>query len=118
MAQIKIKGKREGDKISESEDFLRFDDLSMNLRTHEVWLCGKGVKLTPTEFEILRILMLRNGEPVRAEEISRCLWPDECCTGSGSISVHISNLRAKLKTGADGPKYIQTIWRTGYKIAK
>ena len=91
--------------------------LEMNTETHECFLAGEPLSLTPTEFAILRILLERKGGVVSSEELFHEIWKDEYYSKSNNtITVHIRHLREKLRDSVDEPKYIKTIWGVGYKI--
>ena len=91
--------------------------LEMNTETHECFLAGEPLALTPTEFAILRILLERKGGVVSSEELFHQIWKDEYYSKSNNtITVHIRHLREKLGDTVDEPKYIKTVWGVGYKI--
>ena len=91
--------------------------LSLNVTSHECTLNGRRLDLTPTEFEILKILCQRKGRVVRSEELFHEIWKDEYYQKSNNtITVHIRHLREKLGDTAERPKYIHTVWGVGYKI--
>lgn len=91
--------------------------LELNTGTHDCFLNGKPLALTPTEFSILRILLERKGKVVSSEELFHEIWKDEYYSkSSNTITVHIRHLREKLGDTIDSPKYIKTIWGVGYKI--
>lgn len=91
--------------------------LVMNVKTHECMLNEKPLVLTPTEFDILRILLEHKGEVVSAERLFREIWQDEYYSkGNNTITVHVRHLREKMNDTVDNPKYIRTIWGVGYKI--
>ena len=91
--------------------------LIINVNTHEVLLNEKPLSLTPTEFEILRILCESKGNVVSSEKLFHGIWGDEYFTkNNNTITVHIRHLREKLGDTMDSPKYIKTVWGVGYKI--
>lgn len=91
--------------------------IRMNCKTHECFVDGKPVVLTPTEFSILQILLEHPGTVVSAEELFHRIWKDEYYSKrNNTITVHIRHLREKLKDSVEQPKYIKTIWGVGYKI--
>ena len=96
---------------------LAYNNLRLNVQTHECLLDGKAVSLTPTEFSILHVLLANEGNVVSIEELFHAVWKDEYYSkNSSTITVHIRHLREKLKDTSDAPKYIKTIWGVGYKI--
>ncbi len=100
-----------------SADILLHAGLEMNTGTHDCFLNGEPLSLTPTEFAILRILLERKGRVVSSEELFHAIWKDEYYSKSNNtITVHIRHLREKLGDGIDRPKYIKTVWGVGYKI--
>ena len=91
--------------------------LTLNIKTHECTLNEKPLILTPTEFNILCILLEHKGEVVSAERLFHEIWQDEYYSKSNNtITVHIRHLREKMNDTIDHPKYIKTIWGVGYKI--
>ncbi|WP_312441996.1 VanR-ABDEGLN family response regulator transcription factor [Lacrimispora sp.] len=99
------------------ENVIVHSGLVLNSSTHECLLNEKPLDLTPTEFNILRILLERKGKVVSAEELFREIWKDEYYTKSNNtITVHIRHLREKMGDTVENPQYIKTIWGVGYKI--
>lgn len=99
------------------KDILSHADLKMNIKTHECLLNDRALILTPTEFQILQILLEQKGKVVSAEELFYKIWKDEYYTkANNTITVHIRHLREKLGDTIDKPRYIKTIWGVGYKI--
>ena len=91
--------------------------LTMNVASHSCTLDERPLSLTPTEFEILRILCENLGRVVSSESLFMQVWKEkyyENC--ANTVMVHIRHLRAKLKDHAEHPKYIKTVWGVGYKI--
>ena len=93
----------------------RQETCPINTDTHQVWVGKQEIKLTRTEYAILKFLM-QNPEQVIAksvilEEISRDT-PD--CTDS-SLKQHISNLRRKLGQAGD-KEYIESVWGIGFRL--
>ncbi|MCI8668585.1 MAG: VanR-ABDEGLN family response regulator transcription factor [Lachnospiraceae bacterium] len=101
----------------EGETVIIHSGLVMNIKTHECFLNERPLLLTPTEFEILRILLEKKGNVVSAEELFHEIWKDEYYSkNNNTITVHIRHLREKMNETADAPRYIKTIWGVGYKI--
>ncbi len=101
----------------DEEGVLVHAGLVMNVKTHTCLLHEKELVLTPTEFEILRVLMEKRGEVVSTETLFHKLWKDEYYSKAGnSITVHIRHLREKMNDTAEDPKYIRTVWGVGYKM--
>lgn len=103
----------------EDHDILIHSGLVLNIKTHECTLNEKPLSLTPTEFNILRILCQEKGNVVSSEELFHQIWGDEYYSkNNNTITVHIRHLREKMGDSFDEPKYIKTVWGVGYKIEK
>ena len=102
-----------------SSNILIYQDLMLNIHTHECTLNGEVLSLTPIEFAILKILCEQKGKVVRAEQLFRKVWGDEYFNkNTNTIATHIRHLREKMGDSAEHSKYIQTVWGVGYKIGK
>ena len=104
---------------SGTDTALTYSGLALNTKTHECTLDEKPLTLTPTEFEILRILLENQGSAVSSEELFRQIWKDEYYSkSSNTITVHIRHLREKMGDDSENPRFIKTIWGVGYKIER
>ncbi|MCM1569068.1 MAG: response regulator transcription factor [Roseburia sp.] len=94
---------------------LSFDNLRLDIMTHEVFVGQQGVNLTRTEFAILKLLM-QNPSQVIAKSIllERISEDTPDCTDS-SLKTHISHLRKKLRD-IGGKEYIDAVWGIGFKL--
>ena len=103
----------------EDHDILIHSGLVLNIKTHECTLNEKPLSLTPTEFNILRILCQEKGNVVSSEELFHQIWGDEYYSkNNNTITVHIRHLREKMGDSFDEPKDIKTVWGVGYKIER
>lgn len=94
---------------------LLFDDINLNLISHSVNINNENIKLTKTEFAILKLLM-QNPSRVIAKSVilDKISFDTPDCVES-SLKVHISNLRKKLKS-VNGKDYIEAVWGIGFKM--
>lgn len=79
---------------------------------------GKEVKLTPTEYNILKFLTKNKGTVYSIEQIYENVWNDEAYGAENIIAVHIRHIREKIEINPKEPKYLKVIWGIGYKIEK
>ena len=79
---------------------------------------GKEVKLTPTEYNILKFLTKNKGNVYSIEQIYENVWNDEAYAAENIIAVHIRHIREKIEINPKEPKYLKVIWGIGYKIEK
>jgi len=91
--------------------------LTLNQKSKQVNINGREIKLTPTEFKVLEVLLQRKGEVLSGEELFHFIWEDEYYSKStNTITVHIRNLREKIGDSSEKPEYIKTVWGVGYII--
>ena len=100
---------------SVDSSFLSFDNLRLDMITHEVFVGQQGANLTRTEYAILKILM-QNPSQVIAKSVllERISGDTPDCTDS-SLKTHISHLRKKL-LDIGGKEYIDAVWGIGFKL--
>ncbi len=94
---------------------LSVGDIELDTVAHEVRVRGNEVKLTKTEFAVLKLLMQNSGRVIAKSIIlDRISYDTPDCMES-SLKVHISNLRKKLRGDSD-IDYIEAVWGIGFKM--
>lgn len=91
-------------------------ELVINDETKKVTVDGKEVKLTATEFNILKFLLENKGKVYSIPEIYENVWKEEGFGAENIIAVHIRHIREKIEINPKDPKYLKVIWGVGYKI--
>jgi len=91
-------------------------ELVINDETKTVTVDGKEVKLTATEFKILKFLLENKGKVYSIPEIYENVWKEEGFGAENIIAVHIRHIREKIEINPKEPKYLKVIWGVGYKI--
>ena len=86
------------------------------LETKKVTVDGKEVKLTATEYNILKFLLENKGKVYSIPEIYENVWKEEGFGAENIIAVHIRHIREKIEINPKEPKYLKVIWGVGYKI--
>lgn len=118
LARITVQLRSQGTKNPNSQkpsELLTYQDISLNASTHEVQVSGHPVKLTRTEFAILKLLLLNSSQVVtRSVMLDRISGDTPDCMES-SLKVHISNLRKKLRD-INGRDYIEAVWGIGFRL--
>ena len=96
---------------------LRFRAWELDLEEMTLTAAGQPVNLTAHEFKIVELLAGRPKRVFTKQQIYEAVWQEEYAVEDKTITVHISNIRAKLRpSGTDG--YIQTVWGIGFKLAE
>ncbi|OPZ87865.1 MAG: KDP operon transcriptional regulatory protein KdpE [bacterium ADurb.Bin429] len=90
--------------------------LTVDLANRKVTLGEMPVALTPTEYEIL-VLLMRNGDRiVTHHELLSAIWDDNDCGLMPTLRMHMSNLRRKLHANCPDCEYIETLPRIGFRF--
>ena len=110
--KLGLADEKKGKNIYKSGDLIIDDDLK------KVTVDGKEVKLTPTEYNILKFLLKNKGIVYSIEQIYENVWDDEAYAAENIIAVHIRHIREKIEINPKEPKYLKVIWGIGYKIEK
>lgn len=91
----------------------RFKDLVLDSENHIVTIKNEPVELTMKEYSILELLISNPKKVFTKQNIFESVWSEECIVDERVVTVHVSNLRNKLK---HGEAYIKTVWGIGYKM--
>lgn len=94
---------------------LKHGDITLSLNTHEVHVREHYVKLTRTEFAILRLLMDNPEQVITKTVLLDRISEDTPDCMESSLRVHISNLRKKIRD-ISGKDYIEAVWGIGFKM--
>ncbi len=104
-----------GHRANDAGQVYVYEDLKLDITSRELLVSGQPVRLTRTEFAILKLLMCNPGQVVtRSVILDRISRDTPDCTDS-SLNVHISHLRGKLR-GGENRDYIEAVWGIGFKL--
>lgn len=103
-------------KKEEQKNTYKTGNLTINDDTKQVCVEGKLIKLTPTEYNILKFLTKNKGKVFSIDQIYENVWEDEAYGAENIIAVHIRHIREKIEINPKEPKYLKVIWGVGYKI--
>ena len=99
-----------------SDDVLTIGGISLNDASKTVTVDGDYVSLTPTEYEILKLLMKNNGRVLSQKEIYENVRKEMAFGAENTIAVHIRHLREKIEINPSEPRYLKVVWAHGYKF--
>lgn len=102
----------------ESETIYETGGLRMNDDLKEVTVDGEPVKLTPIEYNILKLLMRNQGRVFSIGQIYESIWNEEAIGADNTVAVHIRHIREKIEINPKDPRYLKVVWGVGYKIEK
>ncbi len=92
------------------------DRLTINLALRLVTVGGEPIALTPTEYEILRVLVNHAGKVLTHKQLIQLVWGSDYNTDSHLLRVNISNLRKKIEPDPLRPRHIITEPGVGYRL--
>jgi two-component system alkaline phosphatase synthesis response regulator PhoP len=95
---------------------LQVGRLQMDIYRREITLDGSNIELTPTEFQLLRLLMEQAGYVFTRSELIRKGLGADFEGIDRTLDSHIRNLRSKIESNPRHPEYIQTVYGVGYKL--
>lgn len=92
--------------------------ISLDDHAKTVSLDGDEIMLTPTEYDILKLLMENLGKVFAPKEIYKAVWKDDPFGGENTVAVHIRHLREKIEINPSEPRYLKAVWGQGYKMER
>lgn len=99
-------------------DVIRIGGIEIDDREKLVTLDGEPVSFTPTEYDILKLLMQNPGQVFSPREIYRKIWNDMPLGSENTVAVHIRHIREKIEINPAEPRYLKVVWGQGYKFEK
>jgi two-component system KDP operon response regulator KdpE len=114
MARMRVVIRRLAQKPN--EPVLQVDQLKMDLSRRLVTLNNQEISLTPTEYEILRLLLQNAGKVITHRQLLRQVWGTAYESEMHMLRVNISNLRRKIEPDPARPHYLLTEPGVGYRI--
>lgn len=99
-----------------ANDMLRVGEITLDRTTRIVAIGSRKVQLTPSEFDLLTILMASPGQVFSRGDLLERLKGNAFENVERTVDTHIRNLRAKVETNTNEPQYIQTVYGVGYRF--
>lgn len=97
-------------------DTIKIGGIELDDRSKTVTVDGDAVSLTPTEYDILRLLMSNAGTVFSPKQIYSKVWNDLPYGSENTVAVHIRHLREKVEIDPSDPRYLKVVWGQGYKM--
>lgn len=93
---------------------LRVGQIVLDTEQKRLLVRGEPVRLTATEYKLLRVLMSNPGRVFSAEELYERVWEQDAYAVENTVMVHISRIREKLELNPRKPDYLKVVWGIGY----
>jgi len=114
MARLRVVLRRAA--APENEPVFHADRLTVDLTRHDVTIDGQTASLTPTEYDILRVLIQHAGKVLTHQQLIHLVWGNNSEADAHLLRVNISNLRRKIEVDPSRPRSIMTEPGVGYRL--
>ena len=118
VARVRAVLRRTHGEAGGEETVLRVGKLALNPTTYEVTLDGEPIDATRSEFDLLAALMQYPGRVFTRMELLDHIHGEAFAGYERTIDVHVKNLRIKIEDDPRNPRYIETVYGVGYRMAK
>jgi two-component system KDP operon response regulator KdpE len=117
-ARVRALLRRANSRRANGRTIIRHGALSMDLEARSLLRDETLVHLTPTEWELLRVLMTNAGKTMTHRQLFAAVWPGrQYGDAQQYLRVHVANVRRKIESNALDPRYIFTEPGVGYRFA-
>src|SRR3954454_22851031 len=94
---------------------LEFGAIAIDAGNREATRDGKALRLTMKEFDLLWFLASNPNHVFSREQLMERIWGYAAAVDTGTLTVHVRRLRAKVEEDAAHPRYLETVWGSGYR---
>src|SRR5262245_45372422 len=116
LARIRVALRHAAGASSSAEPVLRFEDLRIDLPHRQVYLAEQEVHLTPTEYDLLKLLASHAGKVLTHTHLLREIWGAAYERDTQTLRVFVGQLRRKLGDAPAQPRFILTEPGVGYRF--
>jgi two-component system, OmpR family, response regulator ResD len=114
-ARVKTVLRRAAPPVSR-EARLSFGDLAIDATTREVTKASTRLTLTAKEFDLLWFLASNPRQVFSRDQLMERVWGYDAAVDTGTVTVHVRRLRAKIEEDASRPRRLETVWGVGYRF--
>ncbi|HSF62291.1 MAG TPA: response regulator transcription factor [Gaiellaceae bacterium] len=100
-----------------SVERLTFGDIELERATREARKRGLEVRLTAKEFDLLWFLASHPRRVFSRDQLMASVWGYTAALDTGTVTVHVRRLREKVEDDPSEPRYLETVWGVGYRLA-
>jgi DNA-binding response OmpR family regulator len=101
----------------EPDEVMRHGELVLDSASRDVRKGGRLVKLTAKEFDLLWFLAAHPRRVFSREHLMASVWGYQSAFDTGTVTVHVRRLRAKIEEDPARPRHIETVWGVGYRFS-
>ena len=108
---------RRSDRSTSRRSALEFGDVELERATREVRKAGIELRLTAKEFDLLWFLASHPRRVFSRDQLMARVWGYTAALDTGTVTVHVRRLREKVEDDPSEPRYLETVWGIGYRLA-
>jgi DNA-binding response OmpR family regulator len=116
VARVRAVLRRTEKGSASASDVLRVADITLDRDSRRVTVAGQHVTLTPSEFDLLAVLMTHPGRAYSRLDLMEHLQGIALEGTEKTINVHVRNLRRKIEPDPANPRYVETVFGIGYRF--
>ncbi len=116
LARVRVALRRAVQPPSGAEPRFQAGLLSIDFARRRVQLAGQDVTLTPTEFDLLKVLIIHRGKILTRQMLLKEVWGERKHARTHSLHVYVAQLRQKIEPTPERPRYILNIPGVGYRF--
>ena len=116
LARLRALLRRTGSDVAPNTPVLRAGELELDIKRRTLKKAGTEVHLSPTEFDLLAMLMQNQGAPIENSKLLRAIWGPEYGAELEYLRTYVRLLRKKIETNPADPEYILTEPWVGYRF--
>lgn len=90
--------------------------LEIDTASRKVYVNGKEIKMTTREYELLLFLASNPNLVFSKDHLYDAIWGEDYYGETATVAVHIQKIRKKIESDPGNPRYIETLWGTGYRF--
>ena len=88
----------------------------IHVESHRAWMGDEELQLTAKEFDLLFFLASNPRHVFSRDQLMERVWGYEAAYDTGTVTVHVRRLRAKIEADPSNPRHLETIWGVGYRF--
>jgi DNA-binding response OmpR family regulator len=108
---------RRSSSTSPAPETLAFGDVSLERETREARKSGATIRLTAKEFDLLWFFASHPRRVFSRDQLMASVWGYTAALDTGTVTVHVRRLREKIEDEPSRPRYLETVWGIGYRLA-
>ncbi len=114
LARLRAMTRRTGD--NEAQAIVQFAEVTVDLAAHRVTVSGQDVRLTPTEWHLLEVLVRHPGQLLSQRQLLTEVWGPGYESAQGNLRVYMAQLRRKLEAEPSRPRHLLNEPGMGYRF--